>query len=284
MDRVRVERQVKLALALGVVHDGAVVAVDGIELVRIEVGEQTAGLVDVEIPEERVDMIVVGVEGGGDEILAGDLPLQVESEPPLGEQIVLVFDAGRFDQPVPFELSDHPVGERQEEELIGNHLDLSLDAARASLRIRDLDDHAAGTLRQLDGPSKSAVGEDADRLPVHLDVAPGIGPPREAESGRGEARSGQGEVDGKVRDRLLGDNNEAVVIVIGDVNRQARDPNVAVLPAYEQPEHVLTEIEIQILRERAVGCHLERFAVELNPVAGFGRPLETADGDRRARH
>ena len=279
LERFSLQRQVELAAALGVVHDGAVVAVDGVELVRVEVGEQAALVLHLEIAEDRSGLPPVAVVRRRDQVLAGHRPLEIDGQPSFRLELAIFLEAGGFGEPVSLQPADRPVREGHQEERRWSHGDGALEPADPPLAIGHLDQQPAAARGKVDGPGEGSVARDLDAPAVDRHPASRIRPAREAERVRGQDGIGGGQIDREVWDPLLGDHREAVLVAVGDHrDREAGDARATLPVADQDAEDRLARRQLQIGGESPVRRHLQRRAVELHAVARLRRAAKPAGG------
>ena len=72
VQRIAIERQIEFALAVAVVDQGAVIAIDRVELVGIEIGHEPVVLGLIEIIEELIELIGAAVKGRRNQVFALD--------------------------------------------------------------------------------------------------------------------------------------------------------------------------------------------------------------------
>ena len=84
------DAHIELAARRRVFNEGAVVAVDGIVAIGIELAQQIARILAVEVREHVAERLFARVGGGGDQRVALDFALEIEGEAAVDEDLVLV--------------------------------------------------------------------------------------------------------------------------------------------------------------------------------------------------
>ena len=149
MQFVAVQRQVELALAVGIEYHRTVISVDGVNFVRIEVGEQTVIFGVIQILEQLVKFIGTGIQRSFNQVFTLDNTPQIEGYSALGVEITVLTGSGIFNVTVNPLIPDFSVNKSQEEQLGILDFNFPGDDADAAIGINGFDVEVAFAFRQI---------------------------------------------------------------------------------------------------------------------------------------
>ena len=164
-----VDPHIELAGSRRILLDQRVIAIDRIIVVGIEPPQKLARILLVHIGKQRIEVFLVGIERCRDDVTALDLAFQIEGEPPLAVDGVVLTGLGRCQQRTVMAgaLADRQIGKSDIEPLTVGNVDIAFefDAAPAIPFINGDIDHMFA--RRQDALHDEIAAAGNRHFPVH---------------------------------------------------------------------------------------------------------------------
>ena len=162
---------VQAALRVGLGDGRRVVAVDRVVLVRVDVAEQPPRVLAVEVADDLVQLLLLAVQLGGQQVLAADLALEEERDAPLGQGVleVAVVSRERLHRSRDVVLLEREIGDADHEHLLPRHVDRKRNRPDIALFRNDVEEQFVPAHGQEGFVDEPPLRVDRNHLTVEAD-------------------------------------------------------------------------------------------------------------------